>query len=174
MNFLYRVVVIFTVLLCIVSCKKEKKVTFSSESEQQREDSLNLKLTITPYDKTTLSPKVDSVILEWPVYNDLKIEINRIEDYSIQDVISNVTALEKAIDSLQKTIPEQIDTFPVVSRVNVLNTKAKHLLMLSSKQRPALLPIKRIAEEFPLEFNALNTQLNEVFIELPKFDDQFD
>ena len=127
-----------------------------------------------PYIKTPLNPKVDSVILKWPVYNDLKIEINRIENYTIQDVISNISALEKAIDSLQKTIPKEIDTFPVVSRVNVLNTKAKHLLMLSSKQRPTLLPIKRIAQEFPLEFNALNTQLNEVFIELPKFDNQFD
>jgi len=174
MKFLYQFLVITGVLFCVVSCNNENQTTFSSESEQQREDSLNLKLDITPYVKTSLSPQADSVILKWPVYNDLKIEINRIDNYNIQDVISNVTTLEKAIDSLQKTIPEQIDTFPVVSRVNVLNTKAKHLLMLSSKQRPPLLPIKRIAEEFPLEFNALNVQLNEVFIELPKFDNQLD
>lgn len=172
MRFLNHFLFAVCFLSCLISCKREKQTTFSSESEQLREDSLNLKLDITPYMKTTLSPKVDSVILQWPVYNDLKIEINRIENYTIQDVISNITTLEKAIDSLQKTIPEQIDTFPVVSRVNVLNTKAKHLLMLSSKQRPALLPIKRIAEEFPLEFNALNTQLNEVFIEFPQFDNQ--
>jgi len=172
MKFLYRLLFMFCVVLGVSSCKKERQTSFSSENEQQREDSLNLKLSITPYNKTTLSPKVDSIIVKWPVYKDLKIEINRIENYTIQDVISNITTLEKAIDSLQKTIPEQIDTFPVTSRVNVLNTKAKHLLMLSNKQRPSLLPIKRIAEEFPLEFNALNVQLNEVFIELPKFDDQ--
>jgi len=174
MKFLHQFLFITGVIVCSLGCKEDKQITFSSESEQQREDSLNLRLDIVPYLKTTLSPQVDSVILKWPVYNDLKMEINRIDNYNIQDIISNATTLEKAIDSLQKTIPEQIDTFPVVSRVKVLNTKAKHLLMLSSKQRPPLSPIKRIAEEFPLEFNALNVQMNEVFIELPNFDNQFD
>jgi hypothetical protein len=174
MRFLYQLLFIAYFMSYFMSCKNVEPPKFSSESEQLREDSLSLKLDISPYIETKLSPAADTVILKWPVYNDLKMEINRIENYSIQDVISNVTTLEKAIDSLQKTIPEQIDTFPVVSRVNVLNTKAKHLLMLSSKQRPPLLPIKRTAEELPLEFNALNVQLNEVFIELPKFDNQLD
>ena len=172
MKFLYQLAYILLIICCFVGCNGENNTTFSSENQQQREDSLNLKITIASFNKTVLSRDTDSVIAKWPIYNDLKIEIGRIENYTIQDVISNISTIENAVDSLQRTIPEEIDTFPVVSRVNVLNTKAKHLLMLSNKQRPVLLSIKRIAEEIPLEFNALNTQINEVFIELPTFDDE--
>ena len=158
-------------VLVVLSCSDTKTGNQKSENQQQRDDSLKLKLDVMAYDKTRLMVETDSVILKWPVYNDLKNEINRIENYTISDVISNISTLEKAIDSLEKTVPKEVDTFPVMSRVKVLNTKAKHLLMLSKKQTPKLKDIKLIAEEIPAEFNALNIQLNELFIELPNFEE---
>jgi hypothetical protein len=74
------------------------------------------------------------------------------------------------VDSLQKKIPDPVDTLPVQSRIKILDTKAKFMLELSQKQKPKLQKIKLIAEEYPLEFNALNLQLNELFIELPEFE----
>ncbi len=163
--------IILLLFILICACTKTEENVQTSDNRKQRDDSLKLKLNISTFQKTALSADVDSVIINWPVYVDLKNEINRLEAYTIEDVISNMSTLEKAVDSLHKTIPEEIDTFPVMSRVNVLNTKAKHLLMLSSKQTPKLLHIKQIAEELPLEFNALNIQLNEMFIELPNFEE---
>jgi len=154
-------------LLC--SCSKNGKTEDKTVSNQT-EDSLKLKLEISKYSEIKLSRKADTLTRGWPMYQDLKDEVNRLQSYTVQDVISNIPTIEKAVDSLQKTIPEAIDTFPVTSRINVLNTKAKYMLLLSEKQRPKLGKIKAIAEEYPLEFNALNVQLNEIFIELPDFE----
>lgn len=159
-------------LLCLTmySCGKNNQSKNDSLLSNQREDSLKLKLDISNYKAVKLNSKADTLVRKWPMYLDLKNEVNRLENYTLQDVISNISTIEKVVDSLQRTIPVAVDTFPVTSRINVLNTKAKYLLLLSEKQRPKLKDIKAIAEEYPLEFNTLNTQLNEIFIELPKFE----
>lgn len=156
--------------LIIYSCDQDKPKNDSALSNE-REDSLKLKLNISNFKEIKLSSKADTLVRKWPMYLDLKNEVNRLGNYTLQDVISNISTLEKVVDSLQQTIPKTVDTFPVTSRINVLSTKAKYLLLLSEKQRPRLNEIKAIAEEYPLEFNALNTQLNEIYIELPKFED---
>jgi hypothetical protein len=135
------------------------------------EDSLKLKLEISKFNEIKLSRDADTLARSWPMYQDLKDEVSRLESYTLQDMISNISTLEKVVDSLQETIPKAVDTFPVTSRINVLNTKAKYMLLLSEKQKPKLSKIKAIAEEYPLEFNALNIQLNEIFIELPEFEE---
>ncbi|RRO16415.1 hypothetical protein [Flavobacteriaceae bacterium 14752] len=159
----------FTVSL-IIACQNKSNSNQLSTAEKAREDSLQIKLKLKEYQTTKLSPQADSLVKSWPMYEELKIEVNRLENYTLQDVISNIPTLYNVVDSLQETIPEAVDTFPVKSRINVLNTKAKHLLLLSEKQRPKLSDIKKMAEEYPFEFNNLNIQLNEVFIELPEFD----
>lgn len=160
-------------LICIIfqSCGQNNKSTGSNELADQTEDSLKLKLNIKDFKEIKLSAEADTLTRQWPMYQDLKNEISRLRSYTLQDVISNVSTLEKVVDSLQETIPKRVDTFPVTSRINVLNTKAKYMLQISEKQKPKLSEIKKIAEEYPLEFNALNTQLNEIFIELPSFED---
>lgn len=158
-------------LCCIIlSCSKDKRSEKDSNSINKTEDSLRLKLEISNYQDIKLNTQADTLVRNWTMYLDLKNEINRLENYTLQDVISNISTLEKAVDSLQETIPPAVDTFPVTSRINVLHTKAKYMLQLSQKQKPRLNEIKVIAEEYPLEFNALNTQLNEIFIELPEFE----
>lgn len=158
------------IFLFILSCGQNNKPTNDSALSNKREDSLKLKLNISDFKEIKLSSKADTLVRKWPMYLDLKNEVGRLSNYTLQDVISNISTLEKVADSLQRTIPKAVDTFPVTSRINVLNTKAKYMLLLSEKQKPRLNEIKAIAEEYPLEFNALNTQLNEIFIELPSFD----
>jgi hypothetical protein len=154
----------------ICSCSKSSK-TEDKTISNSIEDSLKLKLDISKYNEIKLSKKADTLTRAWPMYQDLKDEVSRLQSYTIQDVISNISTIEKVVDSLQETIPGAVDTFPITSRINVLNTKAKYMLLLSEKQKPKLGQIKAIAEEYPLEFNALNVQLNEIFIELPKFEE---
>ena len=157
--------------LAIYSCSQNGKSKDSSTMTNKTEDSLKLKLEISKFDEIKLSRDADTLVRRWPMYQDLKDEVSRLQSYTIQDVISNISTLEKVVDSLQQTIPTAVDTFPVTSRINVLNTKAKYMLLLSEKQKPKLSKIKAIAEEYPLEFNALNIQLNEIFIELPEFEE---
>jgi len=157
--------------LVIYSCSQNGKSKDSSTMTNKTEDSLKLKLEISKFDEIKLSRDADTLVRSWPMYQDLKDEVSRLQSYTIQDVISNISTLEKVADSLQETIPTAVDTFPVTSRINVLNTKAKYMLLLSEKQKPKLSKIKAIAEEYPLEFNALNIQLNEIFIELPEFEE---
>ncbi len=170
MNTILKISLFFCFFLILYSCNNSKGSKENDISQSQREDSLKLKLEIKNYKYVSLSAKADSLTKNWPIYETLKNEVERLEDYTLQDVISNSITLEKTIDSLQKTIPKEVDTFPVTSRINVLKSKARYLLLLSDKQRPKLKEIKIIAEEYPLEFNALNIQLNEVFIELPEFE----
>ena len=159
------------ILLCIVlSCSKDTTSEKDSNAVNKFEDSLKLRLEISNYKAVKLNTQADTLVRNWGMYMELKDEINRLENYTLQDVISNISTLEKAVDSLQETVPSVVDTLPVNSRINVLNTKAKYMLQLSEKQKPRLNEIKAIAEEYPLEFNALNTQLNEIFIELPEFE----
>lgn len=157
--------------MVISSCSQNNTSKNDSNLADKIEDSLRLKLKFSEFEKTTLNSQAEILVRNWPIYSDLEDEIFRLKGYTLQDVISNISTIEKVVDSLQKTVPAAIDTFPVTSRINVLNTKAKYMLLLSEKQRPKLNEIKAIAEEYPLEFNALNTQLNEIFIELPKFED---
>ncbi|NBC57145.1 MAG: hypothetical protein GVY05_02520 [Bacteroidetes bacterium] len=164
---------LFFVLLfgcCVLACQNQTDRKTLSQAEKAREDSLKIALNLKPYQSTKLIPRADSVVKSWPMYEELEIEVNRLENYTLQDVISNISTLHSVVDSLQETIPKAVDTFPVISRVNVLNTKAKHLMLLSEKQRPKLRDIKKMAEEYPFEFNNLKIQLNEVFIELPEFE----
>lgn len=158
------------IVLGFLACQNNSTNANTSAEQLAREDSLELKLNIKSYKKVEISQEVDSLVKNWPIYEDFKNEVNRFNNYSIQDVISNLSTVERVIDSLQRTIPKKVDTFPVVSRIKVLNTKAKYMLLLSEKQKPKLNPIMRMAEEFPLEFNALNIQLNEVFIRFPDFE----
>lgn len=162
---------ILIICLAISSCSQNNNSKNESNLADKREDSLKLELNISGFEKTILNSQAETLVRNWPMYLDLEDEINRLKKYTLQDVISNISTLEKVVDSLQKTIPTAVDTFPVTSRINVLNTKAKYMLLLSEKQKPKLNEIKVIAEEYPLEFNALKTQLNEIFIELPKFED---
>lgn len=164
-----RLFILTVITLQFIACGKSDDKS-NSQANSAKQDSLNLKLDIKTYTTVKLSMKADSLSSNWPMYNTLKNEVERMQDYTIQDVISNVMSIEKAADSLQKTIPKPVDTLSVQSRINVLNTKAKFLLLLCNKQQPKLEKIKSIAEEYPKEFNALNIQLNEVFIELPEFD----
>ena len=161
---------LYFLILGLYSCQDNNQSSENNTLQKAREDSLKLKLEISPYKKVELNSKADALIKKWPVYEDFKNEVDRLKNYTIQDVISNMPTIEKTIDSLQKTVPKEVDTFPVNSRIKVLYTKAKFLKLLSDKQQPRLNQIKAIIEEYPLEFNALNIQLNEVFIELPEFE----
>jgi hypothetical protein len=151
-----------------IACKKDENNNRSRPTLQQ--DSLNIRLEIKKFERIDLNPMADSLTREWAMYNSLKNEVERLEDYTIQDLITNMINIESVVDSLQKTIPKKIDTLPVQSRIKILDTKAKFMLEISQKQRPSLNQMKKIAEEYPLEFNALNIQINEIFIELPDFE----
>lgn len=161
---------LYFLIFGLYSCQDNNQSSENNTLQKAREDSLKLKLEISPYKKVELNSKADALIKKWPVYEDFKNEVDRLRNYTIQDVISNMPTIEKTIDSLQKTVPKEVDTFPVNSRIKVLYTKARFLKLLSDKQQPRLNQIKAIIEEYPLEFNALNIQLNEVFIELPEFE----
>jgi len=171
MNTILKKIQIVAVALIIFSCAGDSKNQKTDNTNTAQEDSLKLKLNTKKYKASKLNAQADSLTKDWPMYESVKNEVERLEEYNIQDVISNISTLRQAVDSLQKTIPKAVDTFPVTSRLNVLNTKAEYLLLLSDKQQPKLKKIKAIAEEYPLEFNALNIQLNEVFIKPPKFED---
>lgn len=159
-------------LLCIslIVCSCNENKIKKNNKNSLKQDSLTIRLEIKNYEKVELNANADSLTRNWPMYNSLKNEVQRLEDYTLQDVISNILSIESVVDSLQETMPKKIDTLPVLSRIKILNTKAKFMLELSKKQSPKLLKIKKIAEEYPLEFNALNIQLNELFIKMPEFE----
>ena len=113
MNKILKYTCLCVLIFIIQSCQNDSKSSENDTIQKAREDSLKLKLNISAYEKVELSTKADSLIKKWPVYEDFKNEVNRLKTYTIQDVISNMPTLEKTVDSLQKTIPKEVDTFPM-------------------------------------------------------------
>lgn len=123
-----------------------------------------------PENTIVLSEKAQNQTENWLLYEAMKSEIERMKNYTLDDAIANSSTILRATDTLLKTIPSKFKTKPIEARVKVLHTKASVLNQLSQKKQKDYNQIKVVAEEVPIDFLNLTIQLNEIFIELPNFE----
>jgi hypothetical protein len=98
------------------------------------------------------------------MYVALNSEIERLETYSIQDVIDNSMTIRSVTDSLSETIPEIFKTNAILARVVTLKTHSELLRENSTRIEPVLSEIEKLSAKLKFDFRNLNIQLNEVFI----------
>lgn len=163
--------VIFLILigtLLATSCggdSKENRV--ENQLKQTKLDSILSQPIQTPSQVVQLNDEAQNLTKDWLLYIAMESEIKRMNNYTLDDVMANSQTILQATDTLMKTLPDTFKIKPVEARMKVLHTKASVLHQLSQKQQKDFIKIKTVAEEVPVDFQNLNIQLNEVFIEFP-------
>ena len=156
-------VMIICLIACFASCSDSKKQETKSKDVSTSAEYL-FKLKLDTLQVPKLNKQAKEATEEWIHYTALNSEIQRLEEYTVQDVISNADAISRVVDSLVENIPEKFETKAVKARVVVLDTHSNLLLASSKRQQPDPGVIKELSAKLKFDFNNLILQLNEVYI----------
>ncbi|MBW2961911.1 hypothetical protein [Mesonia aestuariivivens] len=113
--------------------------------------------------KVNLLPEAEESSANWMAFTTAKNEIERIDNFTLQEVVNNSNNLFKSIQGLQDSIPTEFQKRTIKARLNVLLTKAYLLEGEASKQTPSAKQIDTLSANLYKEFENLKIQLNEVF-----------
>ena len=155
---------IFGILLmilasCVQDSEKEKPKIKPRETQAFTEEFAN-QTSILP-----LEPSAKEYATKWAAYIVLNNEVKQLQNISVNYLIDNSSALAQLMETLQTTLPDSLESKPVKSRLRVLTTKAKILDQKAHLQNVKPEEVKKLGLEIPTDFNNLNIQLNELFIE---------
>src|SRR5699024_1383814 len=139
--------------------KTEKTTSYFEENKAAFSKKINLE----NHQKVTLSSEAENAVSDWSEFISANSEIDKLEDISLQNFISNADNIVEVITKLD-SIPKNFKTTPIHSRVNVLNTKAK--VFEQDIKRPNLTPemVNHNAVGIYVAFQNLKIQINEVFL----------
>jgi hypothetical protein len=156
------------ILTVTTACNSGDQNTIENRTtKSEGQDSImNLKLSY-PQKEIKLSPEAEKATENWMLYTAMQSEIQRMKDYNVKDLISNIPSVLRVSDSLMKTVPKQFQTKAIESRIKVLHSKVNVVNQLSKKQQINYEDLIETANEVPVDFYNLNIQLNEAFIEMP-------
>jgi len=168
-NINLNLVTLALLFFAFVACKD------SSIGEEKEEKPIGEELKLEPLDfkglKIPLSPAAKEAVEDWELYQAMESEIERMNDFRLEDLIANSSTIYNAADTLQKTLPQKLRNRPVRARLKVLRSKTAQLKQLSERRQPDFKEMKKVADEIPLDFYNLNIQLNELFLDLPPIND---
>ena len=116
--------------------------------------------------QVTLQSEPNEIVVNWLAYITAQDEIRNLEN-----VVEKAVPLSKIITELRSTVPEQLSSKAVMSRLVVLETKTKILEQLTRRQTLDADKVLVIAKELPQDFENFKLQLNELFLKTP---DQFE
>ena len=164
MRFVLKIIGIILFLVCSLSCSKKKNGNGVSEEKSNISQNLGKKMELDSIKLIKLSSRSRKVTDDWMMYVALNSEIERLETYSIQDVIDNSMTIRSVTDSLSETIPNIFKTNAILARVVTLKTHSELLRENSTRVEPVLSEIEKLSVKLKLDFRNLNIQLNEIFI----------
>lgn len=151
--------------LLIISCSQQNQNTSTSPQDNlEKKNILEEKINLDSIETVRLSQKTRRFTEDWMMYIALESEINRFQNYNLQDIITNSGTINSVIDSLAETIPPIFDTHAVNSRILSLRTHSELLQDHAQRIAPVPSEIKDLSAELKFDFKNLNIQLNEVFI----------
>lgn len=160
------------IALSFFSCKPDS----NQNSAEEPTDSISFQQKIEIEDpQFALEPEARDYALNWVEFITAQNEIRKLDESSVNQVISNAATIAEIMESLQSSLPDSLNAVPVEARLNVINTKAQLLKQYSARQDPRAEDIKRTARELNLEFNNLKLQMNELFLKtLEEFEKELD
>lgn len=115
-----------------------------------------------------LLPEAQNATVNWMAYLTTKNEIERFDNFTLQEVIDNSNNMLRSITEMKDSIPDQFQKTPIQARLNVLLTKAHLLHDEANKQQPTAENIQELSKELYVAFDNLEIQLNEVFLKSPE------
>lgn len=161
--------IIFTgfFIFSVLACKNDSKDNTQKQNttSTQQSQSLDENLQTDTIAVASLSQKSEEVTREWMTYIALNSEIERLDGYSLQDLVNNSETILKVTDSLQQTVPKELKTNALQARIRTLYTHARLLEENAKRNKPNADGIKELGAKLKRDFNNFNIQINEVFIQ---------
>ncbi|SHI87136.1 hypothetical protein SAMN04488096_105183 [Mesonia phycicola] len=161
----------------MVACEDQPTNTADSESTFQEENAkkFSQKVNIPSNRTVSLLPDAEAASSNWMAFITAKNEIERIDHFTLQEVVNNSNNFFRSVKQLQDSIPTDFEKTPIKTRLNVLLTKAYLLETEAERQRPNAGKIDTLSFELYNEFNNLKIQLNEAFLKpMEDFDLELD
>lgn len=155
---------LFLVLL-LISCKEEAPKPDTSNQESKVRFSEQLQVTTNR--RVNLLPEAREEVSQWLAYATAQNEMESLKTSTGQDILDSSNSIMQIMESLQSSIPDTLQTPAVLSRSNVLVTKAKILHQLSNKKEKDAEEIFEVANDLIVEFDNFKLQLNELFLKTP-------
>lgn len=165
--------ILFISLLAFVCCKTEQD---AEKSAEEAVDTTAFQAKIKIEDKELgLRPEARDYALGWVEFITAQNEIEKLNNSTVNEVMSNAGAIAQIMESLKTSVPDSLRSVPVEARLNVVNTKAQLLRQYSAKQEPDAEVIAQTTKELFQEFNNLKLQMNEIFLKsLEDFEKELD
>tara|TARA_B100001146_G_scaffold41624_1_gene35322 strand:- start:422 stop:1018 length:597 start_codon:yes stop_codon:yes gene_type:complete len=150
----------------LIACEEKKQQTDNEADTFQEKNAKNFSKQVNLPNKREVKLVSDATnaSANWMAFTTAKNEIERINNFTLQEVVNNSNNLFRSIQELQDSIPKQFQEIPIKARLNVLLTKAHLLEAEANKQRPTAGKIDTLSFELYNEFENLKIQLNEVFL----------
>ena len=165
---LNRINLIITSLLVVlfISCGDDEKKSSNEVDTFQEKNAKNFsqKVDLSQVREVNLISKANDASINWMAFTTARNEINRIQNFTLQEVVNNSNNIFRSIEELQDSIPQDFQKTPIKARLNVLLTKAYLLEGEASKQPPSAKNIDSLSSNLYREFGNLKIQLNEVFL----------
>jgi len=155
---------LFSILL-LVSCKEEPPKPTGTNAEAKARFSEELQVTTNR--RVDLLPEAREEVSQWLAYATAQNEMESLRNSSGYEILDSSNSIMQIMESLKSSIPDTLQTPAVISRSNVLVTKAKILHQLSNKKEKDAAEIFDVANDLIVEFDNFKLQLNELFLKTP-------
>ncbi len=168
----YSAIVCTFLFCCFYSCKNDPKKPKTQQSYiEEHAQAFAKKINLNGIPSFQLSGKALEAAINWPEYVAARSEIRKLEDFTLQDLVSNNASLLRTVEKLKDSIPQKMDNTPVESRINVLLTKANVLHQNAKRYAIDTAELQAGGRAIYTAFQNLKIQLNEVFVkQQPNFE----
>jgi hypothetical protein len=151
--------------LILISCKEETPQNTGSNSAGKA--AFSEELQVTTNRRVELLPEARAEVNEWLAYATAQNEMENLRNSTGNDILESSNSIMQIMESLRESTPDTLQTPAVLSRTNVLVTKAKILHQLSNKKEKNAEEIFETANDLIVEFDNFKLQLNELFLKTP-------
>ena len=140
-----------------MACEEGKKS--SADSEIQIVDTTTYGNNSFKFPK--LVPLADSIVKDWPVFKDFKGVSVNLHNSTLEDLQRKSKYLITLTDSIARSIPETLNTRPIISRISVVQTRANLLKQEVELSQPKSENIEYYIHESQKAITNFVLQINE-------------
>lgn len=108
-----------------------------------------------------LVPLADSIVKDWPVFKDFKGVSVNLHNSTLEDLQRKSKYLITLTDSIARSIPETLNTRPIISRISVVQTRANLLKQEVELSQPKSENIEYYIHESQKAITNFVLQINE-------------
>lgn len=153
-----KLLISFCLIICLISCGNEE----ASQKDQEIALPTLSKQQIQKFDYTEylLDAKVKIITRNWIKYNELESIITNLKQADLYYFKENQEILTALINDLKQTIPEQLNSPAIMSRLIALETKLYKLESVVNLSNSTPEDIMSSIKEVLVSFSNLNLQMN--------------